>query len=33
VTWGWLKSLLKWAAPIVGEAAKDYVEKKIGEKK
>ena len=28
MTWGWLKKLIKWAAPIVGEA----VAKKLGAK-
>ena len=30
--WGWLKAVLHWAAPIAGEAAKDYLVKKIGPK-
>lgn len=28
MTWGWLRKLLKWAAPVVGEA----VAKKLGTK-
>ena len=26
---GWLKALLKWVAPIAGEAAKKWVDKRL----
>lgn len=32
MTWGWLRKLLKWAAPVVGEAAKAAIAKKLGTK-
>jgi len=32
MTWGWLRKLLKWAAPVVADAAKGVIVKKLGTK-
>lgn len=32
MTWGWLRTLLKWAAPVIGDAAKNAIVKKLGTK-
>lgn len=32
MTWGWLKTLGKWLAPIAGEAAKAWIDKKAAPK-
>ncbi len=32
MTWGWLRTLFKWAAPVLGDAAKKAIAKKLGTK-
>ncbi len=32
MTWGWLRKLLVWAAPVIGDAAKTAITKKLGAK-